>query len=631
MPDRALPDLVGRVRLDTRELDRGGQRAQRTLGDLTNRSKLAGGALDKLGMSGASVGSAVVGGLAAAGTALVAFGAKSVAHFNETAQSVRALQRITGQSAGDASKFVAAFDDMGISADKANGALFKLSKTTATNSKALEDLGIEVARTKDGGADLEGTFLNVADAVASTEDPARKAEIAFAAFGKQGQALLPILEKGRRGIQELFANSDLNFTQAQLDSAEDYRLAMDHLGDSVGKVQNRVGGALVPSLAKAAEGTAVLVDRTIEAADKSSWFGDILGGIADRVVPGVRPVIEILGGLSDGADDSAASAEDLAVASQALGISMDGLAGKTTGEVSALLDLKKTLDETYKSTLAQFDANFAYQSSLNDTEDAAAAVTAAQKAVNEAIRDHGASSQETATAREELTRALLRQQEQALRSAEAAGRLAEQDALLGGASDATLPKIDAQVAELERQRQQIAGAGGNTDAIQGMIDRLNSIRAEYRTSVITTVDTGPVDGLATMLGNLTGKTHVVPVTTTLVTGATGTPKRPSNAQSWFPGSRDSGGPVKAGEPYVIGSGRRELFVPKVDGVVLPRVPAGWDGAAAPRRAGNSAGSLPNVNLTVVMPNYLGDKSAVAKELAGEISRALYDRRLARAT
>lgn len=36
--------------------------------------------------------------------------------------------------------------------------------------------------------------------------------------------------------------------------------------------------------------------------------------------------------------------------------------------------------------------------------------------------------------------------------------------------------------------------------------------------------------------------------------------------------REGGGPVKAGQPYVVGEKRPELFVPKTDGTILPRVP-----------------------------------------------------------
>jgi hypothetical protein len=39
--------------------------------------------------------------------------------------------------------------------------------------------------------------------------------------------------------------------------------------------------------------------------------------------------------------------------------------------------------------------------------------------------------------------------------------------------------------------------------------------------------------------------------------------------------RHAGGPVKAHEAYVVGEKRAELFVPDVDGTIIPSVPAGW--------------------------------------------------------
>lgn len=430
---------------------------------------------------------AIAGAVGAAGGAIAAFAAKSIAHFNETAQSVRAFQRVSGENAKSASQFVSAFDDMGISADKATGAFTKLAKNVGDGGQKLTDLGIQIGHTNSGTADLRETFLNVADAVSKTEDPARRVEIAMAAFGKTGAALLPILEKGRKGIEELFRGADLNFTQAQLDSAEDYRLAMDHLGDSVGKVENRIGAALVPALADATEGFAVLIDKGIAATQSSGFLGDALHFLGDvavnTVAPGIQGVAAGLGLLSDGADDSKLSADELSSASQALGLSVENLSGKTRDQVIALGEQKKALDAVYNSTLASFDANFAYQDSLNATEDAAALVTEKQNALNEAVKAHTANSPEATAATEDLSRALLSQQEQALRSADAAGRVAEQNAIMGGALDGTGAKIDAQITELKRQRDQIAGAGGNTLAIQGMIDKLEEIKGEYPVNI----------------------------------------------------------------------------------------------------------------------------------------------------
>jgi hypothetical protein len=41
--------------------------------------------------------------------------------------------------------------------------------------------------------------------------------------------------------------------------------------------------------------------------------------------------------------------------------------------------------------------------------------------------------------------------------------------------------------------------------------------------------------------------------------------------------RENGGPVKAGQPYIVGERQPELFVPRTSGTILPSVPTGGGG------------------------------------------------------
>ncbi len=68
------------------------------------------------------------------------------------------------------------------------------------------------------------------------------------------------------------------------------------------------------------------------------------------------------------------------------------------------------------------------------------------------------------------------------------------------------------------------------------------------------------------------------------------------------GAREHGGPVKAGQPYIVGEKRPELFVPDTDGVILPRVPSGKPSAddnvidfntGLAERIGKSAENIPS--------------------------------------
>lgn len=53
-----------------------------------------------------------------------------------------------------------------------------------------------------------------------------------------------------------------------------------------------------------------------------------------------------------------------------------------------------------------------------------------------------------------------------------------------------------------------------------------------------------------------------------------------NQMDLFLGRRAHGGPVTAGQPYIVGEHRPELFVPDQNGMILPRVPTAGAGAGA---------------------------------------------------
>lgn len=54
--------------------------------------------------------------------------------------------------------------------------------------------------------------------------------------------------------------------------------------------------------------------------------------------------------------------------------------------------------------------------------------------------------------------------------------------------------------------------------------------------------------------------------------------------------REHGGPVEAGQPYIVGEKRPELFVPRTNGTILPRVPSGMGGGNTYNVTVNTHGS-----------------------------------------
>jgi hypothetical protein len=117
--------------------------------------------------------------------------------------------------------------------------------------KVLKDLGVNFADVKAGNT--QEVLLQVADAMAKIENPAKRAAAAQALFGRQGQKLLPILMSGRKGIQDqldtakkygaVVGEDQVNATKKMVSAQRE--LALAHKG-----VQVAIGSALLPAQAE---------------------------------------------------------------------------------------------------------------------------------------------------------------------------------------------------------------------------------------------------------------------------------------------------------------------------------------------------------------------------------------------
>lgn len=250
---------------------------------LDSKAKGATGVLQKFGIQGEATGAilsaGVAGGAIAAGAAVTKFAVDGVNSFVNLAGEVRNFQRVSGASAEDSSRMVAVLDDMGISADKGASAMFRMSRTVAEGGDGLRQYGVEIAKNRDGTTNMVETLLNVADAYTETEDAGTRAALVQEAFGRGGKDLIPILEQGREGLRDFFAEAEKNhqiFSQEDLQQARDYELAIDSLQDSMQGLQRSAGQALVPTLTTVADSTA----DTITTADElTSSFGGVAGGM----------------------------------------------------------------------------------------------------------------------------------------------------------------------------------------------------------------------------------------------------------------------------------------------------------------------------------------------------------------
>lgn len=211
--------------------------------------------------------------------ALAAAGAASINEFTDLAEKVRDFSRASGANADTSSRLVAIFDDLEISQQAADTGFFRLNRTIAENNGALDEYGVKVKTANDGSTDIYATLLSVADAYEDAEDSATRAALVQEAFGRGGKDLIPILERGRAGIEDLFAAvpGGQILDQAEIDRAREFELAMDDLADAIQEIKVAAGSALAPAVASIGSGLAGAIRTSNEATSSIGGLSTVLG------------------------------------------------------------------------------------------------------------------------------------------------------------------------------------------------------------------------------------------------------------------------------------------------------------------------------------------------------------------
>jgi hypothetical protein len=112
-----------------------------------------------------------------------------------------------------------------------------------------------------------------------------------------------------------------------------------------------------------------------------------------------------------------------------------------------------------------------------------------------------------------------------------------------------------------------------------------------------------VNAAQAKINSLQGKT--VTILTRYTTAGSRSSGSGSGGGHIAPDERASGGPVTKGVPYIVGEHRPELFVPKENGTIIPRVPRSAQGSPVAA----SGGTTININVNGAL-----DPNAVAKQI-----------------
>lgn len=423
-----------------------------------------------------------------------------------------------------------------------------LAKRDARVQAAAKVLGDEVMAALDKSA---GAFVPAAlQGIEQIRD----------SFGRVNDDLTSIFDKSAGYVRPLISGVT-GLIERVIDGAEKAVAGARPVIDALERNLPRIGDALG--------------DLLTDLADDGPAAATALGQLFDIMEIGIRTVggtinalTELYGFLaSTGVLGSKAQQDWIAytVAAKAAEEGSSGLAGKqqiladkTEEAAKAAKEQEKAIREANAALRATVDPLFGFLDAQNQ-------VTEAQKRLNEAIKKHGPNSAEAAAATRELAGAALNLKDRASEVGTTAdGKLTP--ALRRVLEQAKLDK--AEIAAVERQLRQA----------RGELDKYDGTNANATVSVNTKQAAAALRAILAQYNKVRDKTVILTIAT--VNKANLGKQGPQIER------RAHGGPVTAGQPYVVGDGGRpELFVPESNGYVHPSVGRSAGRAAAGGMAG----------------------------------------------
>lgn len=474
----------------------------------------------------------------AAGAGIAAIGgfaAQGVQKFTALADQVRAVSDASGLSFDTSSRLVAVSDDLGISADTVAASMGRLAKNI--DAGKLDEYGIAAVRAKDGSVDMAATLGNVADAMNRTADPARRAAIGTALFGKSWADLQPVLQQGGKGIREAFASvSDGQIvTEENAQAVRDWQMALDDAQDAVSELQMAIGKELIPQLTLMAKDFAKVTGAVGDLSGKQVGLNDIIAQAnpftaiynarlrdqSDKAAEAAKSMT----GLADKVADAGVRAAEAGRASETLARKQDDMATSAKDAAQTLKDLEKALDDATAaqdrakaSVITAFESQNRYEQAQRETAEALATTSTASAALTEATNTYGAESEQAAEAQTTYNQSLQDAEAKVYAQAQAAVDLAQKQADVSGAT------LDTATANQIYRDKLVEARDATTDPAlkQGLSDRItqfdtfsvnanntatgvaeaNTKLAEAKTAVGDSVLHAALDTAASKFGNL---------------------------------------------------------------------------------------------------------------------------------
>jgi len=212
--------------------------AKKALGEITG------------GLSATTKASAAMAGAMMAGGVLVgkAMGAATKATADYGSQVVQ-IQRMTGASAEESSKWAAILGRYGVEGSKAALVVKSLTVAIADQSTGLKSLGIATQKADGSNRSSSEVLADLAEHYKNAKDKTEILAVASKTLGRGFSSLLPVLAGGRQAIDDLGAAAERNgliLSSADLQAIKAYNGALKDNQDAMKGATVQVGLATLP-------------------------------------------------------------------------------------------------------------------------------------------------------------------------------------------------------------------------------------------------------------------------------------------------------------------------------------------------------------------------------------------------
>lgn len=237
--------------------------------------------------------------------------------FGEASEKVQHLSETFGVTTAQIQGFKVLADTTGISVDtitKGLGILDKNLVTSGASGKGVGAIFQQMGITAADAGDQMGLLIKVADKFADMADGPAKVAMAMQLFGKSGKDLIPILNEGSKGLEELRAKA-VEYGAAFTPMADSAQKKGMELADSIDEsavawqgVTNMLGDAFGPVLKDITDSLNKMIKAVIESYTEGGTAKiifeaitgsmQILGTVIQTVATVLQPLGDVIGFVS---------------------------------------------------------------------------------------------------------------------------------------------------------------------------------------------------------------------------------------------------------------------------------------------------------------------------------------------